>query len=263
MKLATLVKDSKVLDWQTLGRDKELVSEIQNRLSEIGFLKESKLDGNFDPLTKTAIIGFSQTVSLDNGKTGLFGPTFAKKLIELSPTVNPDETGALEIALKFTLQWEGGYVNHPDDLGGPTNKGITQTTYDSYRSSNNLPYKSVEFITDVEVYEIYSKRYWKPSHAELMETPLAVVQFDTAVMFGVKGSIKFLQEALGVTADGIFGRETEMAWQSSNSQDIALEMIEGRISYHKQRVEKMPSQKVFLAGWLNRAEDLREFILNL
>src|SRR5512136_2649124 len=113
MKLATLVKDSKVLDWQALGSDHELVSEIQKRLSEIGLLKQSKLDGTFDTLTQAAIIGFSQTVFLDNGNTGLFGPTFAKKLIELSPTVNPDETSALEIALKFTLQWEGGYVNHP------------------------------------------------------------------------------------------------------------------------------------------------------
>ncbi|WP_017717210.1 glycosyl hydrolase 108 family protein [Kamptonema formosum] len=263
MKLATLVKDSKVLDWQTLGSDHELVREIQKRLSEIGLLKESKLDGSFDPLTQAAIIGFSQNVFLDNGKTGLFGPTFAKKLIELSPTVKTDENSALEIALKFTLQWEGGYVNHPIDLGGPTNKGITQATYNSYRSSNNLPYESVKFITDGEVYEIYSKRYWQRSHAELMETPLAVVQFDTAVMFGVKGAIQFLQEALGVTADGIFGTETEMAWLSSNSQEIALQMIEGRIRYHKQWVKNNPEQEVFLAGWLNRAENLREFLLNL
>jgi peptidoglycan hydrolase-like protein with peptidoglycan-binding domain len=263
MKLATLVKDSKVLDWQTLGRDKELVSEIQNRLREIGFLKESKLDGNFDTLTKTAIIGFSQTVSLDNGKTGLFGPTFAKKLIEFKPPGKTGSTGALEIALKFTLQWEGGYVNNPIDLGGPTNKGITQTTYDSYRSRNSLPYKSVEFITDVEVYEIYSQDYWKPSHAELMETPLAVVQFDTAVMFGVQGAIQFLQESLGVHDDGIFGTQTEMALQSSKNQDTALQMIAGRINYHKKMVEKMPEQEVFLEGWLNRAYDLREFILNL
>jgi peptidoglycan hydrolase-like protein with peptidoglycan-binding domain len=263
MKLATIVSDSKVIDWKTLTGDQELVREIQNRLSEIGLLKESKLDGTFDPLTKAAIIGFSQNVFLDNGKTGLFGPTFAKKLIELSPTVKTDENSALEIALKFTLQWEGGYVNHPDDLGGPTNKGITQTTYDSYRSRNNLPYQSVKFITDVEVYEIYSKRYWQPSRAELMETPLAVVHFDTAVMFGVLGAIQFLQEALGVTPDRIFGTETEMALQSSNNLDTALEMIAGRISYHKQMVEDNPEQEVFLEGWLNRAYDLREFILNL
>ncbi len=263
MKLANLVKYSKVLDWKTLGSDKELVREIQKRLSEIGLLKQSKLDGTFDPLTKAAIIRFSKNVSLDSPNTGLFGPTFANKLIEFKPPVKTDKTVALATALKFTLQWEGGYVNHPDDLGGPTNKGITQTTYDSYRSSNNLPYQSVKFITDVEVYEIYSKRYWKPSHAELIQTPLAVVQFDTAVMFGVKGAIQFLQEALGVTADGIFGTDTEMALQSSKNQDTALQMIEGRISYHKQMVEQMPEQEVFLAGWLNRAEDLRQFIVNL
>jgi len=34
-------------------------------------------------------------------------------------------------ALPFVLRWEGGYVDHPDDPGGRTNKGVTQKTYDS------------------------------------------------------------------------------------------------------------------------------------
>ncbi|WP_035450342.1 glycosyl hydrolase 108 family protein [Aliihoeflea sp. 2WW] len=29
------------------------------------------------------------------------------------------------LSLGFTLGFEGGYVNHPDDPGGYTNKGIT------------------------------------------------------------------------------------------------------------------------------------------
>lgn len=33
----------------------------------------------------------------------------------------------------FILQWEGGFVNDPDDLGGATNKGITIGTFTEYR----------------------------------------------------------------------------------------------------------------------------------
>ena len=33
-------------------------------------------------------------------------------------------------ALSLTLRYEGGYVNHPKDPGGATNKGVTQKVYD-------------------------------------------------------------------------------------------------------------------------------------
>ena len=38
-------------------------------------------------------------------------------------------------ALPFVLRWEGGFVNHPKDPGGATNKGITQAVYDNWRRS--------------------------------------------------------------------------------------------------------------------------------
>ena len=47
-------------------------------------------------------------------------------------------------ALAFVLKWEGGFVNDPDDKGGATNKGITQTTYNSYLKSKKQKTKSVK-----------------------------------------------------------------------------------------------------------------------
>ena len=49
--------------------------------------------------------------------------------------------------LKFVLAREGGYSNNKDDLGGETNKGITHTTYDSYRRSKGLPTIDVKNIS--------------------------------------------------------------------------------------------------------------------
>ena len=275
MELETILDKNQVIDLETLTNDKELVKEIQTRLSTLGLLQLSNInhgiDGIFGPVTKAALERFCDIVDLNNMSTGSFGPTFAKKLIELRgplvTTVTPDSSNvasdALTTALKLTLKFEGGFVDNPNDLGGATNKGITQRTYNSFRIKKRLATKSVKYITDTEVHEIYEIMYWKPCKAELMKLPLAVVQFDTAVLFGVGGAVKFLQEALGVTADGIFGPGTAAALQANNNKQTAKKMTEKRIVFHNKRVAENPSQKVFLQGWLNRASQLRAFIENL
>jgi lysozyme family protein len=174
------------------------------------------------------------------------------------------DNAKFKTALQFTLRWEGGYVNHPADPGGATNKGITQAVYDRWRERQGKTKRSVLFITDDEVEQIYIQDYWIPSKAAIMVLPLAVVHFDTAVNFGVRGAIMFLQEAINAPPiDGIWGPITEKQFQKNNTKDTAFRIIEGRISYRYQRVRQNPSQRVFLQGWLNRDNDLKAFIKNL
>lgn len=271
-KIGEILKNNRVINLNELTADKELVREIQSRLNAMGLLKLSDVDGNFGNVTKNALTRFTDSVFLNNMNTGLFGKTFFQKLMEIrgTPTVITfpiDPPGSLPeklaTALKFTLKWEGGFVDNPFDLGGPTNKGITQRNYDTYRTDKGLPTKDVQFIEEAEVMEIYSERYWKPSEADSMILPLAIVHFDTAVLFGVSGAIKFLQEALGIAADGIFGPQTESALGANNNKETALNIIDGRIAYHRRRVMEDSSQELFLQGWVNRANDLREFIAEL
>jgi len=73
----------------------------------------------------------------------------------------------------------------------------------------------------------------------------------------------FSHEALGVGVDGIFGLQTESEGRANNNKETALNIIDGRIAYHRRRVMENSSQEVFLQGWLNRANDLREFITEL
>ena len=42
-------------------------------------------------------------------------------------------------ALKKVLVHEGGYVDHPKDPGGATNKGVTFRVYNGYRKRKGLP----------------------------------------------------------------------------------------------------------------------------
>lgn len=271
MELQDLIKNNQVIDLNTLTNDKQLVEEIQTRLSALGLLQVSDIDGKLGPLTRNALTRFCDIVHLNNMNTGLFGSSFAKKLSEVraplvdlpvQPLVGP-LPDVLSKALDFTLLHEGGFVNNPVDLGGATNKGITQRTYNAFRIDRNLPTKGVELISDTEVHEIYYERYWQPSQASLMTLSLAVVHFDTSVLFGVGGAIEFLQEALQITADGAFGPHTKSVLAANNSKTLAEKIIDGRISYHKNFAFRNPSQQIFLHGWLNRADNLRAFITGL
>lgn len=165
-----------------------------------------------------------------------------------------------ETALKFVLRWEGGYVNHPHDTGGATNQGVTQQTYDAYRRDMKHPLQPVKQITKDEVRDIYHRRYWLASKADRMCKPLAIAHFDTAVNFGIRGAVMFLQEALGFVGrevDGLWGTKTEAKFQRGNNIDTALELVERRIDYRILRVKTQPSQLAFLRGWLNRDYDLK------
>ena len=48
------------------------------------------------------------------------------------------------------LDWiglsEGGYVNHPKDPGGATDRGITQSTYDAWNRLHGRPLRPVREI---------------------------------------------------------------------------------------------------------------------
>ena len=171
--------------------------------------------------------------------------------------------------LKFVLKWEGGFSNHPADRGGATNKGITQATYDAYRKQKGLHLRSVKFITDEEVEEIYYTKYYLPSKAHLMPPPLDVVVFDTAVNMGVKTSAILLQKALQelgyytLAVDGIVGELTLHAVRKAQEKDalflLIVKYVQLRIQRYRGIVAKNPSQRVFLKGWLNRALDLLNY----
>jgi len=166
------------------------------------------------------------------------------------------------IIYNLTLSFEKGYANHPADRGGATLDGVTQGTYNAYRKSKNLNTQDVRLMTDPEKAEIYYKRYYVPSKANLMSFPLAAVHFDTAVNFGVTGSIKMLQFLLKVNPDGKFGPITYNAVNHFDSLEFAIKYCDLRIERRYSIVKRNPSQKVFLKGWLNRDNKLKNFIKN-
>lgn len=147
-----------------------------------------------------------------------------------------------ETALKQTLKWEGSSCeSHPADQGGLTCKGILDSEYRTWRKSQNLPEQSVEQMTDEEMRSIY-KGYWDRCKAGDLPAPLSFAVFDSCVNFD-ENKIKDWFENL-----------------PSDPKAAAIELMNRRIAYRHQRVAEMPSQGVFLQGWLNRDNDFKAFV---
>lgn len=53
------------------------------------------------------------------------------------------------------LEKEGGYVNHPDDKGGPTNWGITQVTARAHGYDGDM-----QKLTRQQALDILNADYW-------------------------------------------------------------------------------------------------------
>lgn len=189
----------------------------------------------------------------------LTGPLpFASRALAQQQTVAYQQR-LFQAALYFTLYFEGGFSNHPADKGGRTYRGILQTEYDAYRYSRGLPPLDVTQISETELLEIY-QAYWNASRSGNMHPVLAVVMFDTAVNFGINNSITFLQQALGLPQSGVFDEQTVKALQAGNNRNTALQMINERIIYRYQRVQKDASQMAFFNGWLSRDYSLWKYV---
>lgn len=166
-------------------------------------------------------------------------------------------------ALPFVLRWEGGYVNHPADPGGATNKGVTQKVYSAWLQQQGRADASVRDLSDEDMAAIYEANYWRAAHCQELPPLLDQVQFDTAVNMGVGRAVRFLQEAVGAEVDGGFGNGTRRCVAQAQPGEALQRYLAIREKFYRSLVASKPDLGVFLKGWLNRLEALRSLVLGL
>lgn len=163
-------------------------------------------------------------------------------------------------ALKFTLAWEGGFVDHPADRGGATNMGVTQATYDADRKRRSFPLQSVRFCTVEEAYSIYERCYWLPNRCADLPALLACAHFDACVNHGAKNAAKMLQRAVIADVDGVIGPQTINAALDVVARYSDRWAVTRQLHFRKEFflaiVERDRSQMAFFNGWMNRLADL-------
>jgi len=166
--------------------------------------------------------------------------------------------------IESVIRREGGYVNHPDDRGGPTNYGITQSTLSAYLGRAALVDDVKNLSRDLAV-DIYEQRYYTGVGIHRLPETVQPFVFDSAVNHGPRRAIKFIQSVCSqagylpeLTQDGAIGPNTLKGaqWAEETMGEYFLKaLVEERRNYYYLIVENNPSQEKFLKGWLNRISE--------
>lgn len=174
------------------------------------------------------------------------------------PAVAP--TGAYSDAfLKCHLvieRWEGGYVNHPSDPGGPTNMGVTQAVLANWRG-HPVTAMDVKNLTREEARRIFFAKYLRSLRADELALPLALMTYNCGVNSGIGRGGKFLQRVLnrqgaGLSEDGKIGRLSIQAAQAANIQQAVSDYADIYETFYR----GLSTFHVFGKGWMNRLNEV-------
>lgn len=179
-----------------------------------------------------------------------------------------DAPHGIDALLDDLIAHEGGYVDHPQDRGGPTRYGITEAVA---RSAGYMG--AVSALPLAVARDIYRRRYWqapKFDHVAARMPAVAAELFDTGVNMGPMVAVGFLQRALNVlnrggrdwadiAVDGEIGSRTLAALdglarhRGARGEAVlvkALNALQG--ARYIALAEAQPSQESFVFGWLDQ-----------
>lgn len=161
-------------------------------------------------------------------------------------------------SLRVVFKYEGGYVNHPKDPGGPTNKGITLETFHRYIEPTGT-IDDLKRLTDAQAAIVYKKQYWDKVQGDILPDGVDLAVFDLAVNSGPIRAVKFLQAACGVQQDGFIGPVT-LDTLSRMSRDTVINSIcDDRLAWLKRIKDDKgkPLWPTFGRGWSDRVKGVR------
>ena len=172
-----------------------------------------------------------------------------------------------EALIDDLIEREGGFVNHPDDRGGPTCFGITEAVARAHGYRGAMAHLPRE-----EAASIYRRLYWlRPKFDRVAEAAprIAAELFDTGANMGPAVAATFLQRALtalnrqgkdfaDLVPDGRIGPRTLAALDGflaargkRGGETVLLRALEALQGERYLRLaERRPANEAFLYGWL-------------
>lgn len=162
-------------------------------------------------------------------------------------------------SLDMVLKHEGGFVDHPEDPGGATNKGITHKTYADFLGRPLEDVSELKNIPDEHVQMIYKNGYWDRVKGDELPAGVDFSTFDWAVNSGPGRAAKALQKAVMVAQDGAIGPMTLAAAAEFTPEEVIESIAQQREEFYR----SLRTFDTFGKGWLRRNEETRDFSLSL
>jgi lysozyme family protein len=162
------------------------------------------------------------------------------------------------------LAAEGGFVDHPDDSGGPTNLGITQDMARFYGFEGDMRDLTAEFAFDC-----YAAVYWYAvgaDHLLVLSESVTAEVVDTAVNTGPHKAGQILQRSLNVlnlggslyadlSVDGAIGFRTLRAlrlYLEHRDEAVLVKMLNAlQGAFYVELAERREKDESFIYGWFN------------
>lgn len=151
---------------------------------------------------------------------------------------------AFDDSFKALIGNEGGYSNNPADPGGETMWGVTKRVAQAHGyagAMRDLPLETAKAIAKAQ--------YWDPFHCDQLPAAVAFQVFDCAYNGGHPA--QWLQQAVGVAADGQIGPGTLAAVAAADPDKIIMRFDAYRLKY----MASLSSWPTFGKGWANRIAD--------
>ena len=162
-------------------------------------------------------------------------------------------------ALRRLLLHEGGYCNHPQDPGGPTNFGITIADYRKYLKPG-AGADDVRAMRLEEAKAIYRSKYWRALRCDELPAGVDDSIFDYGVNSGVGRAGKVLRRVLGLPDDTWAVNDDVIAEVTRRDPRAVIAAINAeRLAF----LRGLRTWPVFGTGWERRVGDVREFSIHI
>lgn len=171
------------------------------------------------------------------------------------------------------IEREGGYVDDPDDGGGPTNMGITLETLAAWREKQRrgvgakVTAWDVKRLDRAEAYAIYYHEYVTgPGFDQIKNITLRELVVDFGVHSGQPRAGRMLQMAVNrhegrtLKVDGEVGPKTLAAVNGLPGASLGVIYMGLRVAFMGRVITNKRSQAKWAAGWMNRADKLLRLI---
>jgi lysozyme family protein len=162
-------------------------------------------------------------------------------------------TENFECALALTLQFEGGYSDHPADPGGATNMGITRATLTRARG-RPVGKAEIMALSRKEAAAIYRRLYWDAVRADELPSGLDIAMFDFAVNSGPAAACKALRSCLGLTEKSATPDRLIEAAKQVDVASTVRALCAQRLSF----LHRLKSFRFFGRGWQSRVRGVEE-----